>query len=61
MGPQMVKWWTNNLFFKRNYRESLFSIGDALFPSVTEDYVGTEDPVRAYDVFVENLDLSQIS
>ncbi|MBM2806266.1 MAG: transposase family protein [Deltaproteobacteria bacterium] len=27
-----------------------------LFPQSIEDYIGREDPVRAYDVFVESLD-----
>lgn len=31
-----------------------------LFPSAIKDYVGTEDPVRAYDAFVENLDLQEM-
>ncbi|HHT9130471.1 MAG TPA: IS1182 family transposase [Candidatus Brocadiaceae bacterium] len=33
---------------------------NALFPPAIQDYVGTEDPVRAYDAFVENLDLQEI-
>src|SRR3989339_408448 len=32
----------------------------ALFPPAIQDYVGTEDPVRAYDAFVENLDLQEM-
>src|SRR5881397_3539209 len=31
-----------------------------LFPQSIEDYVGKEDPVRAYDAFVERLDFSQL-
>ena len=29
----------------------------ALFPASIEDYVSPSDPVRAYDAFVEALDL----
>ncbi|MBI2472611.1 MAG: transposase [Planctomycetes bacterium] len=32
----------------------------ALFPPAIQDYVGTEDPVRAYDTFVESLDLPEM-
>ena len=32
----------------------------ALFPPAIQEYVGTEDPVRAYDAFVENLDLQEM-
>jgi len=31
-----------------------------LFPPTIEDYVGTEDPVRAYDAFVENMDFQEM-
>lgn len=31
-----------------------------LFPPAIKDYVGSEDPVRAYDAFVENLDLQEM-
>jgi len=31
-----------------------------LFPQSIEDYVGKEDPVRAYDAFVESLDFSEL-
>jgi len=31
-----------------------------LLPISIEDYVGTEDPVRAYDAFVDALDLSEL-
>lgn len=31
-----------------------------LFPQSIEDYVGQEDPVRAYDAFVENLDFAEL-
>lgn len=31
-----------------------------LFPSVIEDYVGTEDPVRVYDAFVECIDFQEM-
>jgi len=31
-----------------------------LFPQSIEDYVGKEDPVRAYDAFVEGLDLAEL-
>ncbi len=31
-----------------------------LFPQSIEDYVGKEDPVRAYDAFVENLDFAEL-
>lgn len=30
---------------------------NTLFPPAIQDYVGAEDPVRAYDAFIENLDL----
>lgn len=33
---------------------------NALFPPAIQDYVGAEDPVRAYDAFVENLDLQEM-
>ena len=33
---------------------------NALFPPAIKDYVGTEDTVRAYDAFVENLDLQEM-
>ena len=32
----------------------------ALLPKSIEDYVGEEDPVRAYDAFVEALDLEEL-
>lgn len=32
----------------------------ALFPPAIQDYVGTEDPVRAYNAFVESLDLQEM-
>jgi len=31
-----------------------------LFPQSIEDYVGKEDPVRAYDAFVESLDFTEL-
>jgi transposase len=31
-----------------------------LFPATIEEYIGPEDPVRAYDAFVEQLDLGQL-
>ena len=31
-----------------------------LFPQSIEDYVGPEDPVRAYDAFVESLDFAEL-
>ena len=31
-----------------------------LFPQSIEEYVGQEDPVRAYDAFVESLDFSEL-
>lgn len=31
-----------------------------LFPQSIEDYVGKEDPVRAYDAFVESLDFAEL-
>jgi len=31
-----------------------------LFPPSIEEYVGQDDPVRAYDVFVESLDLAKL-
>src|SRR3990172_6722745 len=31
-----------------------------LFPPTIEDYVGTEDPVRAYDAFVEDMDFQEM-
>jgi transposase len=31
-----------------------------LFPASIEEYIGPEDPVRAYDAFVEQLDLGQL-
>jgi transposase len=31
-----------------------------LFPASIEDYVAVDDPVRAYDAFVDTLDLSQL-
>jgi transposase len=31
-----------------------------LLPPSIEDYVGKEDPVRAYDAFVETLDFAQL-
>lgn len=31
-----------------------------LFPQSVEDYVGKEDPVRAYDAFVESLDFTEL-
>lgn len=31
-----------------------------LFPASLEEYVGLEDPVRAYDAFVEQLDFAQL-
>lgn len=31
-----------------------------VFPASIEDYVKKEDPVRAYDAFVERLDLEEI-
>jgi len=31
-----------------------------LFPPTIEDYVGTEDPVRVYDAFVENMDFQEM-
>jgi len=31
-----------------------------LFPQSIEDYVGNDDPVRAYDAFVESLDFSEL-
>jgi len=41
-----------------------YRIGDRyqmnLFPQSIEEYVGTEDPVRAYDVFVETLKLNEL-
>ncbi|WP_347275389.1 hypothetical protein [Candidatus Kuenenia sp.] len=33
---------------------------NTLFPPVIQDYVGKEDPVRAYDAFVESLDLQEM-
>lgn len=32
----------------------------ALLPASIEDYVGEDDPVRAYDAFVEALDLNEL-
>ncbi len=31
-----------------------------LFPPTVEDYVGKEDPVRAYDAFVESMDFQEM-
>ena len=31
-----------------------------LFPQSIEEYVGKEDPVRAYDAFVESVDFSEL-
>jgi transposase len=31
-----------------------------LFPASVEEYVGVDDPVRAYDAFVEHLDFAQL-
>ena len=31
-----------------------------LFPPSIEEYIGPDDPVRAYDAFVEQLDFSQL-
>jgi transposase len=31
-----------------------------MFPESIEDYVSAQDPVRAYDAFVEAIDLSSI-
>ena len=31
-----------------------------LFPESLDDYVGPEDPVRAYDAFVDALDLAAL-
>ena len=31
-----------------------------LFPARLEDYVGEDNPVRAVDVFVDNLDLDKL-
>ncbi|MCH8156561.1 MAG: transposase, partial [Nitrospinae bacterium] len=31
-----------------------------LFPQSLEDYVGEDDPVRAYDAFVESIDLAEL-
>jgi len=31
-----------------------------LFPSSIEEYIGSEDPVRAYDAFVEQVDFAQL-
>ncbi|WP_295103253.1 transposase [uncultured Candidatus Kuenenia sp.] len=33
---------------------------NTLFPPVIQDYVGKEDPVRAYDAFIESLDLQEM-
>ena len=33
---------------------------NALFPPAIKDYVGTEDTLRAYDAFIENLDLQEM-
>ena len=32
----------------------------ALFPKSIEEYVSQDDPVRAYDAFVESLDLGEL-
>ena len=32
-----------------------------LFPARLEDYVGEDNPVRAVDVFVDNLDLDNLA
>ncbi len=32
----------------------------ALLPKSIEDYVGEEDPVRAYDAFIDALDLKDL-
>ena len=41
-----------------------YKIGDRmqqqLLPPVIEDYVGLDDPVRAYDAFVDALDLKAL-
>jgi transposase len=31
-----------------------------LFPASIEEYIGPEDPVRAYDAFVEQVDFSRL-
>lgn len=33
---------------------------NTLFPPAIEDYVGAEDPVRAYDAFVENVEFQEM-
>ena len=33
---------------------------NTLFPPAIQDYVGKEDPVRAYDAFIESLDLQEM-
>jgi len=43
------------LAYKRGNREQM-----TMLPPTIEEYVGEDDPVRAYDAFVEALDLEQI-
>jgi len=43
------------LAYKRGNREQM-----TMLPPTMEEYVGEDDPVRAYDAFVEALDLEQI-
>ena len=41
--------------YKRGNRDQI-----SMFPSTIEEYVGSNDPVRAYDVFVEALDMAEL-
>jgi transposase len=43
------------LAYKRGNREQM-----TMLPPTIEEYVGEDDPVRAYDAFVEALDLEQL-
>ena len=67
--PDCVKTALDDMIFLRFGREdsmTRFVVGDdrsqsTLFPERLDDYLGEDNPVRAIDVFVDELDLARLA